>query len=867
MTVDSQRQGFLAGLRVLEIADERGEFCGSLLVGAGADVIKIEPPEGSPTRRIGPFVDDVEDVEQSLFFWRYCAGKRSITLDLGSADGRRDMLRLVATADIVLESLPPGELDGLGLGYSDLLKINPELIMASISPFGQSGPYRDWLGADLVHLAMGGVMMNAGYDPTPEGDYDTPPIAPQMWHSNHMVGAQTADAIVAALLYRARTGNGQYIDASIHQAVSATTGSDIATWMYSRQTPRRQTGRYSSPRPTPESLATTKDGRHVLAFVSAEFMIGREHPKWVELLERHNSADDLTDPKFQDLEYVTKPEVIRHVHAVARHWVGGYKYDRAVWLEAQGLRLHWAPVRRPEDNLSDPHWAERATFAHVHHEEIGRTVRYPSAPWLSETCPWQAGTRAPRLGEHTAEILDALTPAPSGTSVANDAQQPSSQRRAKSEGAINSTPSSADFALDGIRILDMSWVVAGAGATRILAGMGAEVIRLEWEGRHDVLRTLGGIPVGEERERVLRGESVRVTRAGVNQGSGFSEMNPGKRSFSLNLKSERGMELFHDLVRASDVVFENYTANRLESFGATYESMRRVNPSIIYAQQSGFGKRGRYSENLSSAPVAEAFSGLTDMAGMPSPYPPSGWGHYYVDSSTSYYGALAILLALYHRERTGEGQYIDGSLGEPALLLTGTAMLDFQINGRSWERTGNASPYKPASPHGAFPCEGHDRWIAIAVFDDRQWRALVSVLDEPAWARSPELATSSGRLENANTIETSLAAETASWDAYLLMERLQAAGVPAGVCQTAEDRLERDPQLRADDFVVPLDNSEVGTWPVRQFPIKMAASPVRAGGRLGRGYPCYAEDNDYVYRDILGLSDSDIAGLEEQGVI
>ncbi|MCP4904442.1 MAG: CoA transferase [bacterium] len=851
----SASRGFLSDIRVLELADEQSEFCGKLLAGAGADVVKIEPPGGSPTRRIGPFVDDVPDPEKSLHFWHYNFGKRSVVLDLAERDGQERFKRLVAEADVVLESHRPGHLDGLGLGYDALREINPGLVMASISPFGQTGPRRDWQGSDLVHLALGGVMMCTGYDPTPEGQYDTPPIAPQMWHASHIVGSQTVDAILGALLYRERTGRGQHIDASIHRAVSCNTGTDVPFYVFSRKPTYRQTARYGMPRIVPETLATTKDGRHVLAFVSAEFKIGREHNKWVEMLDRHGAADDLTDAKYQDLEYVLRPEVIRHFHAVARRWVSGYKFDRDVWKEAQALRLHWAPVRKPEENLDDPHWRERATFNAVHHEELDRSIDYPSAPWLAEECPWRTEPRAPRLGEHDEEVLRATNSPPSRP-----------PRRA-------ALPLSAEpggeppFALSDVRILDLSWVVAGAAGPRVLASMGAEVIRVEWKGRLDTVRTSGGIPVGEERERVLSGEPLFPTTVGVNQGSTFAEVNPGKLSVGLNLKSPRGVELLHELVRISDVVVENFTARTLEGFGATYESMRKVKPDIIYMQQPGFGKQGLYDQFLSSAPVGEAFSGLTEMAGMPTPYPPCGWGYLYLDWSASYYCAMAMLAALYHRARTGRGQYIDGSLGEPGLLLTGTAILDQQVNGRSWERIGNTSPYKLACPHGAYRCRGEDRWIAIAVFDDEQWKALPGVLGDPIWMGEPEMASLESRLRQRAQLDRRLDEETRKWDAFDLMERLQRAGVPAGVCQTAEDRVERDSQLAHDDFLVPLPNSEVGTWPIRQFPIPLSETPVRPGGRLGRGFPCYAEDNDYVYGTLLGLSDEERRTLEAEDVI
>jgi len=206
MAADGPTRGALTGIRVIELADEQAEYCGLTLAGLGADVIKVEPPGGSSTRRIGPFYQDREDPERSLFFWQYNRGKRSIVLDLRQRDDRERFRALVATADILLESTPGGELQALGLGADALMKEFPALIVARTSPFGDDGPWAGFKGSDLVHLALGGVMMNCGYDPAPGGAYDLPPIAPQMWHAFHVAGEQLSVAIIAALLYRWRTG-------------------------------------------------------------------------------------------------------------------------------------------------------------------------------------------------------------------------------------------------------------------------------------------------------------------------------------------------------------------------------------------------------------------------------------------------------------------------------------------------------------------------------------------------------------------------------------------------------------------------------------------------------------------------------------
>ena len=213
-------QGPLTGLRIIELADEQAEYCGLVLSGLGADVIKVEPPGGSPTRRIGPFYEDRDDPERSLFFWQYNRGKRSIVLDLHQTEDQDQFHSLVATADVLIESTPKGELDALGLGADTLMQQFPTLIAARMSPFGDEGPWSEFKSSDLIHLALGGVVMNCGYDPAPNGKYDLPPVAPQMWHAYHVAGEQLAVSIIAALLYRWRTGKGQRLSCAIHEAVS-----------------------------------------------------------------------------------------------------------------------------------------------------------------------------------------------------------------------------------------------------------------------------------------------------------------------------------------------------------------------------------------------------------------------------------------------------------------------------------------------------------------------------------------------------------------------------------------------------------------------------------------------------------------------
>src|SRR5579875_1639881 len=262
--------GMLAGVRVIEIADETAEYCGLLLAGLGADVVKIEPPAGNSTRHIGPFLDDKPDPERSLFFWNYNRGKRSAMVDLATEDGRGTLLSLLAGTDVLLDSTAGRLNRTLKLSREQLQQRFPHLVVARMTPFGDVGPWRNFKGCDLVHLALGGVMMNCGYDPDPRGHYDLPPIAPQVWHSYHIAGEQLAIGIVAALLHRLHTGEGQEVSCAVHEAVSKNTELDVMSWVMRRASLSRLTCRHAAEIPSRvQSIFHTKDGRWYMAWLGS----------------------------------------------------------------------------------------------------------------------------------------------------------------------------------------------------------------------------------------------------------------------------------------------------------------------------------------------------------------------------------------------------------------------------------------------------------------------------------------------------------------------------------------------------------------------------------------------------------------------
>jgi crotonobetainyl-CoA:carnitine CoA-transferase CaiB-like acyl-CoA transferase len=866
-SANNVKPGMLSGVRVIEVADELGEYCGLLLSGLGAEVIKVEPVGGSPTRRIGPFYQDEVDPEKSLFFWANNRGKKSVVLDVASSEGRQTFLQLLEQADILLDS-SCGRLISELKPDRPLTELFPSLIVARLTPFGDTGPWKDFKSSDLIHLALGGVMMNCGYDANADGQYDLPPIAPQLWHSYHIAGEQVAVGITAALLHRHRTGEGQDLSCAVHEAVSKNTELDLMSWVMRRAPIYRQTARHAVEKPSRvPNISQTMDGRWNMTWgVSA-----RDKAKLVPFLDRFGMAADLQPPS-EDADMTARntpgsaamDEETLHTLEVIQQFVRSYSYEDLPWREAQDAGLLWAPVRKPHENALDEHWLQRNTFSDIEHPELGRSFRYPTSKWLSSSTSWQVGQRAPLLGEHTKE-LDTLV----GGGQAGKAARPASARPSLPAQPASPSPHLSargrPFALQGIRILDFSWFLASAGGTRFLAALGAESIKVEWKANPDT-RLAAMAPVGGRVARM----AATAPLPGVtdsDMGGQFNNKNSGKRGMSLNIRHPKGLAIAKELVHMSDIVAEGFSPGVLERLGLGYDVLKSIKPDIIYIQQSGMGSRGSYGRFRTVGPVAASFAGTTEMSGLPDPAMPAGWGYSYLDWVGAYGYALATLGALYHRERTGEGQHIDSSQCEAGIFQTSTAILDWSANNRIWTRIGNRSPYKPAAPHGAYRCQGDDRWIAIACFDDVEWDAFLRVSGLAVLRCDSRFATLASRLQNQDALDAIVTSWTLKQDSYDCMQRLQAAGVPAGVCQSAGDRCDRDPQLAALAWLTEVTGTKIGRWPVIEFPVKLNATPAYSGGPIDRGAPCYGEDNNHVLSELLGLSRSEIEELREQGVI
>lgn len=384
-SLDANQTAALAGLRVLDLTDYRGGLCARLTADMGADVIKIEPPEGDPGRRVGPFVDNQPHRDRCLFFWFYNLNKRAMTLDLTRAAGVDLLKRLARSADVIIENFTPGQLDQMGVGWEALHQINPALILLSISPFGQTGPFRDFVADDTVLTAQAGMLYVNGWP----GRQPVRPLGLQAYHSSSYFGAI---ATMCALFARDRDGLGQWIDLSMQEATVAAVEHVAGSYFgEGKIEPRRGTLHWSRY----FRVGRCRDG-YIMHCTLGDWT------SLVEWVKGDGKAQDLADPRWEDVLY--RAEHAEHLFDVLDEWVKDYPRDELL-ERAQTLRLPYASVRPPEVLFEDDQLAARGYFVEVEHPELHRTFRYPGAPYLFHGSPWRVYRRPPLLGEHTVEVL------------------------------------------------------------------------------------------------------------------------------------------------------------------------------------------------------------------------------------------------------------------------------------------------------------------------------------------------------------------------------------------------------------------------------------------------------------------------------
>jgi crotonobetainyl-CoA:carnitine CoA-transferase CaiB-like acyl-CoA transferase len=399
--------------------------------------------------------------------------------------------------------------------------------------------------------------------------------------------------------------------------------------------------------------------------------------------------------------------------------------------------------------------------------------------------------------------------------------------------------------LAGLRVADFTWVWAGPFCTLQLAHLGAEVIRVETSTRICVTRMLPPWP--------------RDATPGPNTSGYFNQYNQGKKSLALDLKRDEAIEIAKRLVAASDIVVENFAAGVMDRMGLGYEVLRAIRPDVIMIALSGYGATGPDHDKVSYGPAQVPLSGMSSVTGYRG-HPPMHVGVSYGDPTGGLFGAVAVLAALMHRARTGEGQYIDLSQWETSIAVLPEAVLDWTMNDRQPPRDGNRDPHM--APHGVFRAAGDDRWLALAIEDDAAWGRLAALMGQAALAADPRFATLVARKRHEDELEALVTAWSETLPPEEAQSRLQAAGIAAFMVARNRDVAE-DEHLRTRGLFVELPHPEVGTRLHVGVPWRMSASDCRVRAAA----PCLGADTDQVLRDVCGYDAEDIARLRSDGVL
>jgi crotonobetainyl-CoA:carnitine CoA-transferase CaiB-like acyl-CoA transferase len=805
----------LAPYRVLDLTDERGELCGMILGDLGADVICVEPPGGSPSRRGGPLLDEAPEGELSLRFRAYNRSKRSIVLDLDVPANRQDFEALVAGADFVLQSGVPSRLEAAGFDFDRLRELNPQIVSVHITPFGTDGPYAHWPASDLTVAALAGPM-------SLQGAPDRAPVrvtVPQVWRHT---GAEAAAAAMIAHARRVRTGTAQRVDVSAQAAMTWTMmngmGAAAVDKDYNRMGSMLQLGVITLP-----CVFECRDG-YVVAATS-----GAALPLMIEWMIEVEAVD----ASWADEDWLTYQQRLLSGEPVARQ-PGDIMGSMVEFLKTQskaellqgGLErgVTMAPVNNVDDLLAFPHLTERGAWQNV---ELpgGRSARTPSGFATASVTPIGPKRASPRLDEHGTEIR---------TEIASARRRPAALSASDGE--------SLPYA--GLKVADLTWVVAGPATTRYLVDQGAEVVRIESEARPCATRLAG---------------PYKDAVPGLNRSHFFGDYNAGKRGIALDLKQPEGVEIVRRLIEWADVYVENFRPGVVDRLGLGYEAARAINPSIIMLSTSLMGSQGPASHLAGFGYHAGAIAGYYELTGWPD-LPPDGPWLAYTDTVAPRFQAAALMAAIDHRRRTGVGQHVEFAQLEAGLQFLAPEILAVEAGASAPTRLGNRAT--DASPQGAYRCAGEDQWCAIAVETDEQWRALRNVLGDPDWALASALDGVSGRLADHDDIDAKLSEWTAERDPRKVMEAMLAAGVPAGVVQRSSDLLV-DPQFQHRGFWREYEHPEIGTAPY--------AGPA---GRID-GHDAGARDRDPMFNEhtvevlsvTLGMSDDEIAAGFASGAI
>ncbi len=777
----------LAGLRVVEQAGWGGAFAGRLLADGGADVVRVTPPEGDGLESEPPFFGESGISIQAAW---YNAGKRVVALDLASNAGRE----LLAEADLLIEDWRGDEAP---FDAETLREAFPQLVRLSVTPMGQEGPWAGLAVNDLVANALSGAASVTG---TPE----TPPLTGYGNQTAHIVGFYAACCALAGVRLRDAKGKGRHFDLSSHETLVANTEQMLMQWFFpdgGRWTTQIAERTGSLHWSGGYECYTDRNGDGLMVTPSLGLI-----DKLIPWLEETDSAGDLADgERFPNLIALVKD--MAHVMATLRDWTAENTADD-LFMEAQRRRLPFGAVWPVSKVVATPQIEARGYFQEREVEGYG-SVPFPGRLISTEADGPAPGppTRVEEAAWGQRQDLEAVRGEPSATKP-----------------------------LAGLRVLDFTHVLAGPFGTRVLADLGADVIKVGTASRNAGANTLNH-PY-------------------------YLSWNRNKRNISLDMRREEAQALARRLAGQCDAIIDNFSAGVLARWGLDRESLAETSPGVTVVSMGGMGNSGPWRDFVTFAPTIHALTGLTYLTSVPGRRD-IGFGYSLTDHLSGVAAALGILEGVEHRRRTGQGLDVDVAQYELGLGLMAPAFLDYFANGADPEPAANRHPFGAWAPHGIYRTQGEDRWVAIAVRGDEQWRTLCELMGDPELAGDPRFATHEARIANEDALDGCVSAWTAGRDRYEVMEACQARGIAAGAVQDGGDVATADPHLAARDFLGTIPTEDGGKQGAERFPALID------GQRPTTGYAARSlgADTFDVLSELLGMSPEAIGELVADGVL
>ncbi len=798
----------LQGLCVVEVGGGfAAPMAGKVLADLGATVVKVEPPEGEPARRRGPFRGGVPHSEASGTFLALNANKRSLVLDLAAEPGRARLATLVERADLLIHDLQPRAMAAAGLDYTAFAERNPGLVMLSITPFGLTGPHKDYAASELTLIHGGGL---AALCPDGSSHPGRPPLKFPGHHALLQAGLHGAAVALGACQGAREQGVGEHIDISVLEVLGLLLGRHFPAYTYKGVVETRLTRNITAP----SNFFPCADGQL--------FLIAVEEGQWQRLVELMGHPEWTRSPLAADLASRGRNQdfVTEHLCAWTRTWKA-----EDLFHACQQRRIGAAPVYTHARIASDAHLLERRFFVTQRHPAAGDVVM-PGSPYRMRKPWWALRTPAPRLNEAAGEEPRLFPPRPG--------EQPPAAR--------------ADLPrpLAGVRVLDLSWVWAGPHATLLLAYLGADVVKVESAARPDLARRLDVFPKG--------------MAGGVNRSGYFNTVCQAKRSIAVNLAHPGGLALVKRLAARSDVVMSNFATGVMERLGLGAEELQRQRPELIVAAISAFGQTGLYRDYTGYGPLMPPIGGMCAGTGYAEDGLPQNLRIAYADPNAGVYAAIAILAALRARRPGALGQVIDVSLWEPLLCTAFEGWMNHTLGGAPHTPMGNHDVRH--APYNTYRCRGEDAWVAISVTSDAQWQGLCAALQRPDLAADAGLATIPARKAREVELDALLSAWCAGREPWAITELLQAHEVPAYPCLDFRGVAE-NPQLRARAFFSRLPHPEVGAIDHAGVAWKLSRRP----NGVPAPAPLLGQHTDEVLRELLNCDAVEIADLRQAGAI